>query len=347
MNEEPLAIPERYSFFLRNIIKRMLDKDPSKRPSILQIFEFLEVKQEVFFFYITNQVNKLISEYPQVYKDFEPLQFGKKKVKLELEIREYENHQPQEKNKIITPIEKLTSSNNKGRLVSSTKNQKISENSIFSVIEKVKAKSNGTTPQYEVPNFFTMGDYQQMTPLSGADLKKMPTIELDYNDNKKPISFTSPSNISNNNYSPSNPSSHLNQHQKRRPIISGGNQFDHRNLESPSRQLIARNFLKEKLGDVLFQQIVLLRSQNQIDYPTKLKELQGEQKKHLYPVIEYVMSNTKPINLFGSPSSNDTPNTMIPTSQNSLAEDPSMTFGNLKLSNKRDCHEQDLTEEKE
>lgn len=70
MNEEPLAIPERYSFFLRNIIKRMLDKDPSKRPSILQIFEFLEVKQEV---------NKLISEYPQVYKDFEPLQFGKKK----------------------------------------------------------------------------------------------------------------------------------------------------------------------------------------------------------------------------------------------------------------------------
>lgn len=63
MNEEPLPIPERYSFFIRNIIKRMLDKDAAKRPTITQIFELLEVKQEV---------NKLISENPTVYKDFEP-----------------------------------------------------------------------------------------------------------------------------------------------------------------------------------------------------------------------------------------------------------------------------------
>ena len=47
MNEEPLQIPEKYSFFMRNLIKRMLEKDSSKRPSITQIFEILEVKQEV------------------------------------------------------------------------------------------------------------------------------------------------------------------------------------------------------------------------------------------------------------------------------------------------------------
>jgi len=88
MNEEPLQIPEKYSFFMRNLIKRMLEKDSSKRPSITQIFEILEVKQEV---------NKLLAENPIVYKDFPPLQFGKKKVKLELEIREYDHNQPLEK----------------------------------------------------------------------------------------------------------------------------------------------------------------------------------------------------------------------------------------------------------
>jgi len=79
----------------------MLDKDSAKRPTILQVFELLELKQEV---------NKLIAEYPELYRGFEPLQFGKKKIKLELEI--HENHQPLETKKLlITPIEKLTRKN--------------------------------------------------------------------------------------------------------------------------------------------------------------------------------------------------------------------------------------------
>lgn len=113
-----------------------------------------------------------------MYKDFEPLPFGKKKVKLELEIREYDNHQPLEKKVLITPIEKLTSANNKSRLVSSTKNRKISENSIFSMIEKAKAKSNGTTPQYEVPNFFSMDTNHQKAHLILSDKHRLSTTPL-------------------------------------------------------------------------------------------------------------------------------------------------------------------------
>lgn len=53
MNEEQAPIPERYSIFIRNIIKRMLEKDAARRPSIGQIFELLETKQEVRFFVLT------------------------------------------------------------------------------------------------------------------------------------------------------------------------------------------------------------------------------------------------------------------------------------------------------
>lgn len=51
MNEEQAPIPERYSYFIRNIIKKMLEKDAVKRPSIVQIFEMLETKQEVSIFW--------------------------------------------------------------------------------------------------------------------------------------------------------------------------------------------------------------------------------------------------------------------------------------------------------
>lgn len=138
-------------------------------------------------------------------------------------------------------------------MVSSTKNRKISENSIFNMIDKAKAKSNGTTPQYEVPNFFSMNDNSakinnfSQTPVSNEgkrsnEIQSFSSGQFDISE-KKHMSFISPTNVSNNSI---NIVSIDQAKRKNKPILGGGNIFDTKNLESPSRQLIARNFLRDK-----------------------------------------------------------------------------------------------------
>ena len=304
-----MAIPERYSSFLRNIINKMLNKDPLKRPSIKEIFESLEIKQEV---------NRLISEYPNFYSNFEPHIFGKKKVKLELEIKECDGHSLMEK-KIITPIEKLTI-NSRQRLTGSTKNKKIEGNSIFNMIEKVKAKSNGNTPQYEsVDNIF---DNERQTPVSGTGALQSQKNNYDssiykqmYSENsmktKPSLSFTSPSNVS--NYSPT---SHL-LYQQKKKMNAGCNLFDNNVSESPGRQLIARNFLKEKLGENIFIQLLNLKENNPEELLKKIRDILGEDKIKFIPVVEYVLSNRKSLPYINTPSSNMTNHTDY-TTQNTI-----------------------------
>ena len=46
VNDEPMAIPKSYSFFLTNLIVMLLTKDQFKRPDINQIIAFPEIKAE-------------------------------------------------------------------------------------------------------------------------------------------------------------------------------------------------------------------------------------------------------------------------------------------------------------
>ena len=90
-----------------------------------------------------------MNNYPELYKDViqRPIVTKSKKRKnLELEIQEDDSIQIMNKDIIMRGGGSGNNRKSKKRNINSTKN-KVSDKSIFSVIEKAKAKSNGTTPQ--------------------------------------------------------------------------------------------------------------------------------------------------------------------------------------------------------
>ena len=77
------------------------------------------------------------------------------------------------------------------------------------------------------------------------------------------------------NYSPTN---HL-LYQQKKKLSAGSSLFDNNVSESPGRQLIARNFLKEKLGEAIFLQILKLKENTPQEQLKKIKDLLNQ---HLY-----------------------------------------------------------------
>lgn len=47
LNENPAPIPERVCPFLRELVRKILNKNPKMRPSILEILEMREIREKV------------------------------------------------------------------------------------------------------------------------------------------------------------------------------------------------------------------------------------------------------------------------------------------------------------
>jgi len=48
LNENPKPMPERVNPVLRDLVKRILNKNPNMRPNIVEILELKEIKEKVF-----------------------------------------------------------------------------------------------------------------------------------------------------------------------------------------------------------------------------------------------------------------------------------------------------------
>lgn len=208
------------------------------------------------------------------------------------------------------------------RNVNSTTN-KLSDKSIFSVLEKVKAKSNGTTPQNltitpqgsDATGFFSSvskplgkGKSFQLGELSYG----IPCTEI-----KDRQAFASPSNMS-----LQSPITYFNTSQKKSKGFSFISNVFSKNIPiSPGRKELATKFIRERLGDKLFHETLLIKENNPEGFLPLLKELYGQKHRHLLPIIEYVFILEEGVSSKLSPFSN------ITTSTNTHEDDPNLTFG--------------------
>lgn len=203
---------------------------------------------------------------------------------------------------------------------SSTKNKE-SDNSIFRVIERAKAKSNGTTPQNFNPSASTTPSHSQptealsvnqsmvssagikvgykhappalhlssamschSTPFTGTPVALKNSVEFD-SSLKKGRHFKSPTSID-------QPSPHGLQFVQKKRQRNGfsfiSSIFGKQNPQSPARVTLAKKFLKEKTGEELFSQIEALYDADKAGFPAAVRLLLGAEHKHMLPVVEYV-----------------------------------------------------------
>lgn len=218
---------------------------------------------------------------------------------------------------------------NKQKQTSSTKNKE-SENSIFNIIERAKAKSNGTTPQHCLT--LTPSNISETTPASKKVYKPTPSIidlgeELTLNTiGKKSKEFVSPSSLEKGSpygmhYIP----------KKKKTFSFISTVFGKQNPQSPARVPLAKKFLEEKLGAETFEKIQTLYVQDSKGYLAGVKDLLVVEQRHLLPVIEYVFSETRIANKASlSPISAHTESTSLNTQDPPEKDKMSMTFGNCK-----------------
>lgn len=291
-----------YSDWLKRSISEMLDKDPAKRPTVNALLDSKEMRDEL---------RSLAKEFPEAYKDLISTSKGRKRD-LELDIQE--------------PAERMVGTKGqsvKKQQTSSTKHGQ-NDNSIFSIIERAKAKSNGTTPQNAI-NLTPSNTNSQadQTPASKKILQRPPKLcspsdELGmssltgycYNDSesKRPREFITPTSLEQT----SSPlTAQLIQKKKVRNGFSFiSSIFGKQNPQSPARITLAKKFLKEKLGDELFGHIERMSESDPKTYLLAAKELLGQDLRHVLPVVEYVFG--KENKNLPSPISNCTESTQAP-----------------------------------
>lgn len=248
-----------------------------------------------------------------------PLQVKARKRDLELEIQE-----PAERHLIGKIIPR-----GKPKQTSSTKNRE-SENSIFNIIERAKAKSNGTTPQHCVT--LTPSNISESTPASKKVSKATPSIielgeELSLiTIGKKSKEFVSPSSLEKGS-----PNGIQLIPKKKKSFSFISTVFGKQKPQSPARVPLARKFLEEKLGVEIVEQIQEQYNQDPKAYLTRVKELLAADQRHLLPVIEYVFSEARASSKVSlSPISAHTESTSTNTQKPVDKDKMSMTFGNCK-----------------
>ena len=264
-------------------------------------------------------MQQLLKEYPDQYKDLIPYQIRSRKRDLELEIQE-----PAERHLIGKSIPR-----SKPTQTSSTKNSE-SENSIFNIIERAKAKSNGTTPQHCVT--LTPSNNSESTPASKKVHRAIPSIidlgeEINLTSiSKKNREFVSPMSLDKG--SP-NGIQYIQKKKKTFSFIS--TVFGKQNPQSPARVPLAKKFLEEKLGQETVEKIQALYIQDPKNYLVGVKELLAPDQRHILPVIEYVFTENKTgMKVSLSPISAQTGSTAVKTVDNAEKDKMLMTFGNFK-----------------
>ena len=247
---------------------------------------------------------------------------------------------------------KQSSNLSKAKQTSSTKNKE-SENSIFSVIERAKAKSNGTTPQNAVQPSPQAGCGSEQTPNS----KKSPiratqltplSDEFSFANIQTGVQSSGPTKAFREFVSPTSvdqasPNT-LQYIHKKKPSKNGfsfiSSIFGNKNPQSPARMNLAKKFLQEKLGQEKFTMIDKLHQQNPKSYLTGVKEFLGPEMRHVLPVIEYVYGKDNNFGFKSSPisgSANTYSTTYDQTEPASQKVDPNdLTFGidsDIKIKN--------------
>lgn len=230
-----------------------------------------------------------------MYRDIISTSKGRKRD-LELEIQEPSD-------RIVV---KQTLIASRSKQTSSTKNKE-SDNSIFSVIERAKAKSNGTTPQ----NAIQPSPQADQTPSSKkSPIRNTPLNSLHSSEftnlsaflagaqktSREFISPTSLDQISPNTIRPLKKKS-----KSGFSFIS--NIFGKQYPQSPARMTLAKKFLQEKLGEEKVNMIEKLHENNSGNYLAFVKDVLGPDLRHVLPVVEYIFGKSQTQSLKMSPIS--------------------------------------------
>lgn len=260
------------------------------------------------------QLQTLLREYPDSYKALLGHSLKSRKRDLELDIQE-----PAERHIVSKSIQK-----SRYKQTSSTKN-KDSENSIFKVIERAKAKSNGTTPQHA--SNLTPSNISETTPHSRKASSKTKLCDLGDElqlvlSSTRPKEFTSPKS-----FEKASPNTVHFLQKKKRGFSFINSVFGKQNPQSPARVPLAKKFIEEKLGVELFMQIDKMSLDDPRNFLVGVKELLGSEHRHILPIIEYVYVENKPgAKLNHSPISVNTESTTTHTLEQQEKDQLSMTF---------------------
>lgn len=207
---------------------------------------------------------------------------------------------------------------------SSTKN-KDSENSIFKVIERAKAKSNGTTPQHA--SNLTPSNISETTPQSkkAGSIPKLCDQGEGLNlvsSSIRPKDFVSPKSLE-----MASPNTVQFLQKKKRGFSFINSVFGKQNPQSPARVPLAKKFIEEKIGLELFLKIDKLSMQDPRNFVVGVKEVLGSEHRNLLPIIEYVyIENKSGVKMNHSPISVNTESTNTNTLEQQEKDQLLMTF---------------------
>ena len=218
----------------------------------------------------------------------------------------------------------------RSKQTSSTKNKE-SDNSIFSVIERAKAKSNGTTPQNAIQPSpqADQTPSSKKSPIRTTPMNSLYSSELTHlgsflagaqKASREFISPTSVDQISPNTIRPIKKKS-----KSGFSFIS--NIFGKQYPQSPARMTLAKKFLQEKLGEEKVSMIEKMHEKHSGNYLPFVKDILGHDLRHVLPVVEYIFGKCQSQSLKMSPISASGMTLSTTHEQQDKIDANGMTFG--------------------